>query len=154
MEICSYANHGFKDPIFLLIRKAMPVEEMETFERDCEQLSAKLLSHKMKSSLMTTQRDNETSLWVVVDASNASIFIIKYGNIIKAKMSQEQILTLSDRVKDVPKDDQLSLLTAAAQYGGNPTADEILDNMITMSSIPTIFNKAITALMKHAGKSK
>lgn len=146
MEFCSYENHGFKEPVFLLIQTNMAKEEIETFESDCEKINAKILSHQ--SELPYTPGDAKMCLWVVVDASSAPMFIIKYGSIIETKILEEQMLTLLNKVRDAREDEQLSLIAAMAKYEGDPAMDVIIDDIVTISSIPTIFNKAISAMTK------
>lgn len=147
MENCTTTNHGFENPLYILIQGILPTKNADDLRDDCDKIGAKILSR-------LPWKLNRPQMWIVADTMNISLFIIKYADIVRGQLTQEKIEELLKKVKNVPDEKKLPLITDIVEYADRPSATQIIETAITLASIPHVFNKALGIVEKYAEELK
>lgn len=123
------------------------------FNEDAENIGANALS-QWPWKEADTQLHADELLWMVIESSSASMFVIKHGEFIMEHIPHSTMLGLMGEVKDVPENEQLQLVTALAQNNDEPDARAAIEGIISMASIPTIFNEALKIVERQVRKDE
>lgn len=113
MRYASITTHKFRDPRFILLQ-AQSISDMNALQDDLDAVGAKFLAVAMDpvlarvdTNLLKPRTPSPEPTWLVVDAAEASLFVVKYAGCIQATLDQEEIEDGLDAVKSLAKVDRL-----------------------------------------------
>lgn len=97
MQYATVKDHDFRDPRYLLLR-TRGIIDMFTLQEELNIMRAKVLTTTMNlelaqidTDLIKTRSSFLDPEWIIVEADEAILFIIKYSNRILARLDQEDI---------------------------------------------------------------
>lgn len=146
LHIC----HGLRDPLFIIIRpENMKPAELDALNENCKSrhinVSEIIDSEGDVKSHINARITNNSTAWVIMEREDSILFLIKHKPIVFVTFSQEEVDALFEEVKYMSPDKQLSMVTALA-INTTEAAKIAIKNMITIGSIPNIFEKALDHL--------
>lgn len=138
MRYATIKDHNFRDPRYLLLQTE-GLTDMPALHKELNTIGAKVLTvimelvlTKADTNLATVRNPYLNPNWIIIEAVESILFIIKYSNCILANMGQEEIETGLTFIRALADQDKLAALGIIHCLNANPISIKLIRAKVAM----------------------
>lgn len=138
-------EHGFSEALYLLVRPPPGRIRTDALNYDADEIGAKFFTvcgDPVGTKVTIGYFQPATLAWLIIDAKIASLFIVKYADMIEATMADAEVTKVLEKVAAIPINEQLNMITRL-KFAKTDEELKWAESTLIMAEMPKMFSKAV-----------